>query len=176
MVSRTAAMIPASHAQCRAAAGEIGSPVGRVPAPTPSVRVFSGIVTTTCGLDCAVLFVDLDGFKSVNDTFGHPAGDMLLCEVGRRLTEAERAADTVARFGGDEFALLCEDVDLTMAGHVADRIREVLSRAVDVQGSVIAPRGSTGIALSEPGFSAEDMLRAADAAMYAAKVRGRARA
>ena len=121
------------------------------------------------GQGCAVLFMDLDGFKKVNDTFGHSAGDGLLCEVARRLTSAARSADTIARLGGDEFALLCEDVDLEMATKVAERIDEQLHRPFELQGADVSPRGSIGIALAEGNPSAEDILRDADAAMYAVK-------
>jgi len=125
------------------------------------------------GRRCAVLFMDLDGFKSVNDTFGHPTGDVLLCEVARRLTDAARASDTVARFGGDEFAMLCEDVNATTAAEAAHRITELLHRPVELHGAVVEVRASTGIAVAEPGLCAEDILRAADAAMYAAKITGK---
>jgi diguanylate cyclase (GGDEF)-like protein len=122
---------------------------------------------------CAVLFLDLDGFKTVNDTLGHRAGDELLCEVGRRLTAAARTGDTVSRLGGDEFALLCERVDLGEAGRVAARIREQLHQPAAVQGAEVGLRGSVGIAMAEAGMTAEDILRDADAAMYAVKSGGR---
>lgn len=130
-------------------------------------------ITRRSGHGCAVLFMDLDGFKKVNDTLGHGAGDELLCEVARRLTRAARSADTIARFGGDEFALLCEDVDLEIAIRVAERIGEELHRPVELQGVDVSPRGSIGIALAEGNLSAEDILRDADAAMYAVKTEGK---
>lgn len=125
------------------------------------------------GHGCAVLFMDLDGFKKINDTFGHSAGDELLCEVARRLTSTARSSDTIARLGGDEFALLCEDVDLEIAIRVAERIGEQLRRPVELQGADVSARGSIGIALAEGNLSAEDILRDADAAMYAVKTGGK---
>jgi diguanylate cyclase (GGDEF)-like protein len=125
------------------------------------------------GTSCAVLFMDLDGFKTINDTLGHRAGDELLCLVAARLTSAARAGDTVSRHGGDEFALLCEGVDLAGATAVAERIQEELHRPVDLQGAEVRLRGSVGIALAEPGMTPDDILRDADAAMYAVKLGGK---
>ncbi|GEM_PF-2153130 len=131
-------------------------------------------VTERSGLSCAVLFMDLDGFKKVNDTFSHSAGDEFLCEVARRLTRVARSVDTIARFGGDEFALLCEGINLEMAMRVAERIDEQLHRPVQLQGTDVSLRGSIGIALAEGRLSTEDILWDADAAMYAVKSSGKA--
>ncbi len=123
------------------------------------------------GRGCTVLFVDLDDFKSVNDSFGHQVGDEYLCEVARRLTSELRAVDTIARLGGDEFAILCEDLDSATATVVVDRVRERLGRPVVVDGTEIALGGSIGIARAMPGLTGEDVLRLADRAMYVEKAR-----
>ncbi|CAM3858390.1 putative bifunctional diguanylate cyclase/phosphodiesterase [Roseateles saccharophilus] len=121
----------------------------------------------------AVLFIDLDGFKPVNDSFGHGAGDLVLTEVARRLGQSARAGDTVARVGGDEFLLLMEDV-----GTVADctalaaRLCEALRAPIKLGGQAIEISASIGIAAA-PGHGERDRLIAhADAAMYAAKRAG----
>lgn len=123
----------------------------------------------------AVLFLDLDGFKLVNDSLGHGIGDQLLVEVGRRLRVSVRATDTAARLGGDEFAVLLDDVK-----HVSDiprtveRIRKDLHVPLQLQGQEVFISASLGIALSSTGYAqAEDLLRDADIAMYRAKARGR---
>jgi len=118
-----------------------------------------------------VLFIDLNDFKTVNDSFGHRAGDQLLCEVARRLQAAVRAGDTVARFGGDEFALLCQDGNLETANRTAQRIAAALRRPIDLDGAAVSVQGSIGIAVTEGTMSADDILHAADAAMYAVKTR-----
>ncbi|MGO9911913.1 MAG: putative bifunctional diguanylate cyclase/phosphodiesterase [Acidimicrobiales bacterium] len=123
----------------------------------------------------AVLFIDLDDFKIINDTLGHSAGDELLVAVAQRLTEALRAGDTAARFGGDEFAVLLEDVrDLEEARFVAERIISSLRPTVTVGDQQVNVQASLGIALSPEGSdSPSDLLQAADVAMYAAKARGK---
>ncbi len=125
------------------------------------------------GLGCAVLFMDLDDFKKINDTLGHGAGDELLCAVARRLESALRTADTIARFGGDEFAVLLDDVDLARSTALAERIGTTLRRPLRIQGVDISIRGSIGIAVAEGDTSADDILRDADAAMYAVKSGGK---
>jgi diguanylate cyclase (GGDEF)-like protein/PAS domain S-box-containing protein len=122
----------------------------------------------------ALLFLDLDHFKLVNDSRGHDAGDLLLIEIGRRLRHAVRPQDTVARLGGDEFAVLCENVDEALAMTIADRLREALSRPVELGGPRVYVDASIGIALSPP-HDAEALLRFADVAMYEAKASGRGR-
>jgi diguanylate cyclase (GGDEF)-like protein/PAS domain S-box-containing protein len=119
----------------------------------------------------AVLFVDLDGFKRVNDDHGHAAGDRLLAEAGRRIASCVRATDTVTRFGGDEFVVLLEDLgDRQAAPHLAHVIGGRLSEPIDL-GRGEAPIGaSIGVALfPDNGDTPEALLRAADAAMYEAK-------
>lgn len=129
----------------------------------------------------AVLFLDLDRFKIVNDSLGHDAGDVVLEELARRLQDVVRPSDTVARFGGDEFTILCEDLSAGGAQHQAIEVAErVLERVIDepffLDGSPQYLSGSIGIALSGGyGDRPESLLRDADAAMYQAKEKGRAR-
>jgi diguanylate cyclase (GGDEF)-like protein/PAS domain S-box-containing protein len=126
----------------------------------------------------AVMFLDLDGFKSVNDQYGHDQGDRLLVEVGRRLRACARAGDTVARLGGDEFTILLENVrHPSIASEVAQRVRETLRYPVMLGEHVTTISPSIGICLSlGSGDNAEAMLHAADTAMYAAKRAGKDRA
>ena len=120
-----------------------------------------------------VMFIDLDDFKTVNDSLGHAAGDSVLQEVARRLQNAVRPGDTVARFGGDEFAILLDGiVDSGEAADVAGRILGVLELQYDVDGKQVYPRASVGICLAGDEFGptdAEELLRNADVAMYMAK-------
>ena len=135
----------------------------------------------------AVLFIDLDRFKVVNDSLGHIIGDKLLIEVARRLEECTRSTDRISRdegndrlsrFGGDEFALFLHDIkDIISASRVADRIQKVLQKPFNLDGYELFTSASIGIALSVTGYkNAEDILRDADSAMYRAKATGRARA
>jgi diguanylate cyclase (GGDEF)-like protein/PAS domain S-box-containing protein len=123
----------------------------------------------------AVLFLDLDGFKEVNDSLGHAAGDRLLIQVGERLAASVRPSDTVARFGGDEFAVLVEDAsdDIDVI-QVAERVLEGLRQPFEVNGRELHVRGSMGIARMESDVDGADhLLRNADLAMYRAKAAGR---
>jgi diguanylate cyclase (GGDEF)-like protein/PAS domain S-box-containing protein len=125
----------------------------------------------------AILFLDLDDFKAVNDSLGHEAGDALLVGVAERLADCVRASDTVARLGGDEFAILIEDGTGEEVDEVANRVLEVLRAPLTVAEHEVFVRGSVGIAAADPdSASAEDLLRDADAAMYQAKRTGGARA
>jgi diguanylate cyclase (GGDEF)-like protein len=124
----------------------------------------------------ALLFIDLDSFKPVNDRFGHAAGDAVLVEVARRLVECTRESDTVARLGGDEFAVLLEDITVGEAHEIADRILVSLCRGADVGADSVPLGGSIGIAFGSGGESGETLLRNADLAMYEAKGRGKAQA
>jgi diguanylate cyclase (GGDEF)-like protein len=126
----------------------------------------------------AVMFVDLDLFKQANDTYGHEAGDLVLIAVGRRLLGSLRAGDTVARFGGDEFVVLCEDVPSAgEANHLAERVIEAVTQPVAISSDVqVVVQASIGLVLvDDPGTRPEDIVRDADGAMYRAKRNGRAR-
>jgi diguanylate cyclase (GGDEF)-like protein/PAS domain S-box-containing protein len=124
----------------------------------------------------AVLFLDLDDFKSVNDSLGHPAGDRLLVEVSRRVEGAIRAADSAARLGGDEFAVLLEDVDDDAEiVDVAERLLRTVRQTVTLDGTEVSTSVSIGVAIAEPATSCDQLLRDADLAMYTAKRRGRGR-
>ncbi|MCW2778532.1 MAG: Signaling protein ykoW [Frankiales bacterium] len=125
------------------------------------------------GTGLAVLFLDLDGFKAVNDTLGHGAGDRLLTQVAQRLTGCVRPGDTVARLGGDEFAVLLEDlVDGDDGSDVATRIAEALRAPVALDGRDVLVRSSCGIALLRTDETADELMRNADLAMYRAKASG----
>jgi diguanylate cyclase (GGDEF)-like protein/PAS domain S-box-containing protein len=125
----------------------------------------------------AVLFLDLDGFKGVNDTFGHEAGDAVLVEIAERLRRTMREGDTIARFGGDEFVALVPDagsVDLVEAA--ASRLLAAVKSPVRLErGDEAVVTASVGIALSDRNGDADDLVRQADAAMYQAKSAGRDR-
>ncbi|HYS94697.1 MAG TPA: diguanylate cyclase, partial [Candidatus Acidoferrales bacterium] len=125
----------------------------------------------------AVLFLDLDRFKIINDTLGHTVGDQLLVEVSNRLGSALRPGDTVARLGGDEFGLLLEDVaDAETAELVALRIEAELAKPLSFEGREVFVTASIGIALSSERLGTpEEVLRDADLAMYHAKAKGKAR-
>jgi diguanylate cyclase (GGDEF)-like protein/PAS domain S-box-containing protein len=128
------------------------------------------------GSEVAVLFVDLDRFKLVNDGRGHAAGDGLLVTVADRLRRVVRSDDVVARFGGDEFVVVCEGRTASLeSGLVAERITDALREPVVIDGQEVFLSASIGIAVSDGGDSPESLLRDADAAMYRAKAKGRAR-
>jgi diguanylate cyclase (GGDEF)-like protein len=127
-------------------------------------------------LGVAVLLLDLDGFKTVNDSLGHQAGDELLVEVGHRLQEVVRTSDTVARLGGDEFVVLAEVESDDEAFEIADRIAQVWEQPFAVASGEVFCSASVGIAVGRAAQAPAKMLREADAAMYRAKDRGRGRA
>lgn len=124
----------------------------------------------------AVLFLDFDRFKMVNDKFGHLVGDQLLVAIARRLEKCVRPNDTIARLGGDEFTILLEEIkDTSDAIEVADRIHHELTFPFRLSGHEISTSASIGIALNKPEYhQPEDLLRDADTAMYQAKVLGKA--
>lgn len=130
----------------------------------------------------AVLFIDLDGFKAVNDTIGHAAGDQLLVQAARRLQEAVRKSDTASRLGGDEFAaLIVGDGARDRAARerqileLADRLRLTLSQPYLIDGGEVRVAASIGVAFADPGLGAGELLRNADLAMYRAKAGGKGR-
>ena len=124
----------------------------------------------------ATIFLDLDGFKGVNDALGHAAGDALLIQVARRLEGCLRPGDTTARLGGDEFTLILDDLANSLdAVRVAERVLKALDRPFDLSGREAKISGSLGIAFSSSGYdNIDDLMRDADIAMYRAKARGKA--
>ncbi|MGW5846504.1 putative bifunctional diguanylate cyclase/phosphodiesterase [Streptomyces sp. NPDC055254] len=130
----------------------------------------------------AVLFIDLDGFKAVNDTIGHQAGDELLVEAARRLQDSVRAGDTAARLGGDEFAALIlgdgsrdRSAREYQVREIADRLRTTLAQPYRISGSEVRVAASIGVAFADPGITPSDLMRNADLAMYRAKAGGKDR-
>ena len=124
----------------------------------------------------AVLFVDLDNFKVINDALGHEHGDRLLCSVADRLHRELRPSDTIARVGGDEFVVFCEDIPSEHhALAMVDRLVHALGEPFDLGGQAQHATASVGIALGDGSSDPEMLIRNADAAMYRAKERGRAR-
>ena len=126
------------------------------------------------GSRCAMILLDLNGFKNVNDTLGHAAGDTLLVEVGARLADSVRSSDCVARLGGDEFVILLDSLERDVdAGRLAATLIDRVSMPVTLDGLRIAVEGSAGVAIfPDDGESVEALLRCADVAMYGAKRRG----
>jgi diguanylate cyclase (GGDEF)-like protein len=121
----------------------------------------------------AVLFIDIDGFKRLNDSFGHRAGDDVLREAAARIQSAVRPHDTVARLGGDEFTVLCEDVrEERGAFAIAERIEEAMTRPLSIDGHEIVLRASIGVTVAEGEVTADQVLQRSDDAMYGAKARG----
>ena len=129
----------------------------------------------THGHPLAVIFLDLDDFKSINDTLGHGVGDQLLELTSTRLEQCVRPGDTVARWGGDEFALLLENADAQAAEQIVKRIIAVLGHPYRINDQEILSRASVGVAVTGDGETAEDVLLGADVAMYVAKSRGKSR-
>jgi diguanylate cyclase (GGDEF)-like protein len=122
----------------------------------------------------AVMFLDIDRFKLVNDALGHDAGDNLLVTIGARLTEAVRGTDTVARVGGDEFVVVAEDIaDLATVKAFGQRLVEAIGAPLQLDGCNVSPSVSIGIALtSDSAHSPSSLIRDADLAMYRAKDAG----
>ncbi|BDZ47847.1 hypothetical protein GCM10025867_00880 [Frondihabitans sucicola] len=139
-------------------------------------RLEHGLTKYARGEDLSLLFLDLDGFKSVNDELGHDTGDLLLIHVAGQLRLATRDQDTVARLGGDEFVILCENTTAEEADSVAERVLAALRIPVLLAGTWVTVTASVGIASANFTRSAAELLRQADEAMYRAKSRGRDRA
>ncbi|MEO8273765.1 MAG: GGDEF domain-containing protein [Chloroflexota bacterium] len=135
-------------------------------------------LTRRKGAIFVVAFIDLDDFKDVNDTLGHARGDQLLMLVGERLRAAVRPSDTVARFGGDEFALLIEELESDdEAFAAAERITRSLEPPFELTGQSVSISASIGVSVrSATGADVGELVRQADAAMYAAKRTGKGRA
>jgi len=133
--------------------------------------------TARTGLDVAVVYLDLDGFKTINDSRGHEAGDQVLREVATRLTSVVRSIDTVSRHGGDEFAILIEESP--NAAHeaqlVAERVQRSLKTALGFDDQAIVLSASIGISIGDASCTASSMMRDADLAMYNAKSTGKAK-
>ncbi|GAC1594361.1 MAG: hypothetical protein NVS3B21_16270 [Acidimicrobiales bacterium] len=129
------------------------------------------------GEGAAVLFVDLDHFKAVNDTLGHSTGDLLLCAVANRLRGAVVATDTVARLGGDEFVVLCPGLDAPedQARRIAERIDDAMRTPFPINGTSLSSSASVGVTVVRPGDDPEHLLSQADSAMYHAKKGGAGR-
>ena len=142
-----------------------------------SDRVHQAIRHVADGMTPAVLFIDLDNFKTVNDSLGHSAGDALLRSFAHRLVQCTRAGDTVARLGGDEFAVLIDhapNVDAAMA--VARQVLDTCKQPFDIDGRPVRVGCSVGVAIADRVSNVERLLRNADAAMYSAKSRGKGHA
>jgi len=132
--------------------------------------------TARTGEPIAVLFIDLDHFKSVNDRWGHDGGDQLLIEVARRLERLVRKSDTVARLGGDEFVVICEQVRSTQEGEaLGQKIVDLLALPFELTWGRADIGASVGVAVGHRSSTPEALLRAADLAAYEAKARGRSR-
>ena len=127
------------------------------------------------GLETAVLFLDLDDFKAVNDTHGHPVGDELLVAFSDRLKACVRPADVPARLGGDEFAVLADGSNAEEVERVAARLVEALSEPFRIEGKAISVQASVGIAFATATSTADELVRNADVAMYDAKQAGKRR-
>ena len=124
----------------------------------------------------AMLFIDLDNFKTINDSFGHSEGDRVLCATAQRLVQCTRSGDTVARLGGDEFAVLLENlVSQEPVVEIAGRIVNALHEPFPFLGSDLRISASIGVAFATPDDGVEEMLRNADVAMYSAKAQGKGR-
>jgi diguanylate cyclase (GGDEF)-like protein/PAS domain S-box-containing protein len=142
-----------------------------------SDRVRHAVDRIADGQTPAVLFIDLDNFKTINDGLGHSAGDKLLCACAQRIVQGTRAADTVARLGGDEFAVLLDNASSPEAAlSVANHILRALTAPLDIEGRELHVGASIGICIAGPQTTTEHLLRNADAAMYRAKALGKGQA
>lgn len=146
---------------------DVGRGVGPYDHHVHSVAPDTGNDDGSKGL--AVLFCDLDGFKSINDRFGHHTGDAVLIEVARRLTTCVRDGDTVARLGGDEFVVLADGLGSADAADLAVRLRNAIIPPIRVDGRAVRVGASFGIGWAACGMTAEEVLRSADQRMYVEK-------
>ncbi|MFP3580773.1 EAL domain-containing protein [Arthrobacter sp. SIMBA_036] len=121
----------------------------------------------------AILLLDMDGFKAINDSLGHTIGDKVLETVARRISGAVREQDMVARMGGDEFAVLLPDVSPAMAASVGNRILAALDGLIEIEGHHLRCGASMGLRMADPGVSADDLMMEVDIAMYESKADGR---
>jgi chemotaxis family two-component system sensor kinase Cph1 len=128
------------------------------------------------GAALSLLFIDIDRFKQINDTYGHDVGDMVILKATRLISDVVRAADTVARLGGDEFVVVCEDTDTGRAHRVVDRILRAFGEPMVIGGRTLRLTVSIGLTVADGHQRATDLLREADTAMYQAKAQGRSRA
>src|SRR4051812_33076544 len=130
-------------------------------------RLFSARLAETLAQgNASVLLLDLDRFKQVNDTLGHEVGDRLLCQVAERLVDGLTASTLVARFGGDEFAILVPDADNLAARACAELVRDALRRPFDLDGLAVAVEASVGVAPAARADDPVSVVRWADLAMY----------
>jgi two-component system cell cycle response regulator len=128
------------------------------------------------GRPVSVMMIDLDNFKIVNDTYGHPVGDKVLAEVARRIGQSVRGVDLAARYGGEEFIVVMPDTDRAGANVVAERLRQAVAGGpIDVGGTKLNLTVSVGLAVDGPTIGAEALIKRADEALYAAKKSGRNR-
>ncbi|MFE3579925.1 diguanylate cyclase CdgB [Streptomyces vinaceus] len=162
-----APVVPAPGAPGVPGPGGPGTGPGPYDHHVHTVAPASDIDDGTKGL--AVLFCDLDGFKSINDRFGHHTGDAVLIEVARRLTTGVRDGDTVARLGGDEFVVLADGLGAADAADLAVRLRNAIIPPIRVDGRAVRVGASFGIGWASCGMSADEVLRSADQRMYIEK-------
>jgi diguanylate cyclase (GGDEF)-like protein/PAS domain S-box-containing protein len=138
-------------------------------------RLTALLAASRRGSTSAVIFLDVDQFKVINDSLGHAAGDQLLVLLAQRLRQGVRPDDVVARFGGDEFVIVSEEVGLAEATALAQRLCDSMAEPLLIDGAELVVTVSAGLAMTTAGQTAESLLRDADAAMYRAKERGRGR-
>jgi diguanylate cyclase (GGDEF)-like protein len=119
--------------------------------------------------DVGVLYIDLDGFKAVNDTFGHDAGDEVLLDSAHRMRSRLRPQDSVARLGGDEFAICAQRIEAEGLAQLALRLEAVLAKPHQIHGKEVVVGGSVGLHIAAAGESADQAIRLADQAMYVVK-------
>lgn len=138
-------------------------------------RLETALQKDASGWTLTLLFIDLDGFKSVNDTFGHDVGDSLIAAISERIVAVTRTGDLVARLGGDEFVVVCSDLSDEDAVVVGERVLSAVSEPTMIDGAVITVTASVGIAQTDRPIEATELLRMADEAMYRAKDSGKNR-